>query len=227
MAKYSFSRVQRYALWKIHDGKCFWCGEPIRYRDVTIDHVIPESLDDKPDELMRIKTLYGLSSEFQVNDYCNWVPCHGTCNSSKQDHVFKGSPVIVIILEGIGRRAAAAARIEERIINEKRIDSIVGKLDALVEKEAISRAELIELFSDSKEVEERLLSQIDQHIKRVSDNWTVVGLNNDIATVTDGKFIGRTPIAKDVHYSWECPFCKSYGPWSGILCLSCGKRSHE
>ena len=227
MAKYNFSKAKRYALWKIHDGKCFWCGEPIRYRDVTIDHVIPESLADKPDELARIKTLYSLPNAFQINDYCNWVPCHGTCNSSKKDKIFKASPAMVKILEGIEKQSEGAAQIEQKVTNDKKFDDILGRLDALVEKDAISNTELVELFSDSKEEEKKLLGQIDQHIKRVSDVWTVVKLNNDVATVTDGAVIGRTPIGKDVHYTWECPFCKSYGPWSGVLCLSCGRKSHE
>ncbi len=167
MAKYNFSKAQRYALWKIHDGRCFWCGEPIRYRDVTIDHVIPESLADKPDELARIKTLFSLPDEFQINGYCNWVPCHGTCNSSKQDKIFKASPAMVKILEGIEKQSEEAAQIEQKVINNKQIDGILGRLDALVEKDAISNVELVELFSDSEEEEKRLLSQIDQHRKRV------------------------------------------------------------
>lgn len=227
MAKYAFSKAQRYALWRIYNGNCFWCGEPIRYRDVTIDHVIPESIGDNQDELIRIKTMYSLPQEFQINDYCNWVPCHGTCNSSKKDSIFKASPAMIKILEGIEKQAKKAAQIENKVIREKKIDTILGKLDALVENEAISGDEIVELFMDSEEAEIKLLAQIDQHIKRVSDNWTVVELNNDIATVTDGKVIGRTPVGKDAHYTWECPFCRSYGPWSGTLCLSCGKKSHE
>lgn len=227
MAKYAFSKAQRYALWKIYDAICFWCGEPIRYRDVTIDHVIPEKFADNQDELMRIKIMYSLPQEFHINDYCNWVPCHATCNSSKNDKIFKPSPAMVKILEGIGKQAEKAANIEKKVTSDKKIDATLGKLDALVENEAISNAEIVELFSDTKETEKELLAQIDQHLKRLSDDWTVIELKNDIATVTDGKVIGRTPVGKEAHYTWECPFCKSYGPWGGALCLSCGKRSHE
>lgn len=227
MPKYVFSKAQRYALWKVYNAICFWCGEPIRYKDVTIDHVIPEKFVDNQNEFMRIKTMYSLTQDFQINDYCNWVPCHGTCNSSKNDQIFKPSPAMIKILEGIQKQAENAANIEAKVKRDKKIDALLGKLDSLVENEVISNAEIVELFSDSKEAEKELLAKIDQHLKRVSNGWTVIGLNNDIATVTDGKILGRTPVGKEAHYTWKCPFCESYGPWSGVLCLSCGKRSHE
>jgi hypothetical protein len=25
----------------------------------------------------------------------------------------------------------------------------------------------------------------------------------------------------------ECPHCRNYGPWNGVICMSCGYRFHE
>lgn len=83
MAKYRFKTEQRFALWKASDRKCFWCGEPMVFREVTVDHIFPERLLNEPQELQRIAAEYGLGTEFAINDFCNWVPAHGRCNQEK------------------------------------------------------------------------------------------------------------------------------------------------
>lgn len=52
--------------------------------------------------------------------------------------------------------------------------------------------------------------------------WKTVDLTGKIATVTDGRLGGMTPVSKVPDVSWRCPFCGNYGPWNGIRCLTCG-----
>ena len=53
--KRKFSYPERFAVWHCNEHKCWWCKEPLRLVEVTVDHVLPESLLD--DELQRQKIL--------------------------------------------------------------------------------------------------------------------------------------------------------------------------
>lgn len=91
MAKYQFSPIQRMAIWKAHNEKCTYCGELVPFNDLEIDHILPESLLDHPDNLERIKLEYGLGSEFDVNSYSNWLPSCSSCNNRKRNRPFSES----------------------------------------------------------------------------------------------------------------------------------------
>ncbi len=58
----------------------------------------------------------------------------------------------------------------------------------------------------------------------VSGRWKVIKTEGNLATVTDGTTFGEMPI-NNPHISYLCPYCGSYGPWNGIICLTCGHRS--
>lgn len=92
MRKYKFNTIQKYALWVAFGKKCFYCGEPLAFSDVTIDHIIPEKLLGKPSLLKQLLEDYEILAsvpDFEINSYHNWVPSHGTkCNTRKGAHPF-------------------------------------------------------------------------------------------------------------------------------------------
>jgi hypothetical protein len=61
---------------------------------------------------------------------------------------------------------------------------------------------------------------------RVPDHWKIVSKNVNMATVTDGKRQGTTPI-KHHGDDFKCFQCGYYGPWNGVICLTCGQRTQE
>lgn len=87
MSKQRISDLERYALWHAYGKKCFYCGEPISYTALEVDHVIPECFLDRPSEYERISEEYGLCKDFPgfvINGLCNRVPAHGgSCNRRK------------------------------------------------------------------------------------------------------------------------------------------------
>ena len=109
--KHKFSSPERFALWQIHKFQCFWCGEPLRIVDCTVDHVIPESLLEKPDALQRRHDYYSLPEGFEINNFCNWVPCHAKCNSKKKETLHKASPAMIAILHELDKKAIEAQKI--------------------------------------------------------------------------------------------------------------------
>jgi hypothetical protein len=88
MAKYQFSDIERMAIWKAHKGRCAYCGEPTPFKDLHIDHILPESLLNNTDKLEEIKTEYGLGSQFKINSYYNWIPSCSKCNRTKSNKVY-------------------------------------------------------------------------------------------------------------------------------------------
>ena len=73
MAQYRFSTAERFGVWEAHDGMCFWCGEPLEYRHTTVDHVLPESLENDPKKLAAILKSFALALDFKINDFPNSV----------------------------------------------------------------------------------------------------------------------------------------------------------
>jgi len=60
---------------------------------------------------------------------------------------------------------------------------------------------------------------------RVPAHWKIVSKEGNMATVTDGQRKGTTPI-KNHGDSFECP-CGHYGPWNGVVCLTCGRKTQD
>ncbi|MBU3188745.1 PIN domain-containing protein [Clostridium bowmanii] len=59
----------------------------------------------------------------------------------------------------------------------------------------------------------------------VPDYWNIKKIDGNIAFVTDGKRAGYTSSQQNPDISFMCPYCGNYGPWNGVMCLSCGQRS--
>jgi len=93
MAKYQFFDIERMAIWQAHKRRCAYCGELTAFKDLQIDHILPESLLDNSDKLEEIKTEYGLDSEFDINNYYNWLPSCSKCNRTKSDRVYSKSGI--------------------------------------------------------------------------------------------------------------------------------------
>jgi hypothetical protein len=227
MSKYVFKYAEKYAVWKTYGPQCYWCGEPLRIQDCTIDHVIPEFLLGKPDDLARVRDLFSLPDDFGINDVVNWLPCHDACNRSKSAKVFRPTPLIQAILDKLQREAPKVRRIRDTYLANKAKDDLLGRVMAALEGQAISKDELRAALADPAiETDADLRALRDDvffHIDTV--RWKAIELKGNIAIVSDGRYGGITPIVENPDSSWLCPHCMSYGPWNGIICLTCGHRS--
>lgn len=105
MGKYRFNNLEKFVVWKGYECKCFWCGEPLEFKNTSIDQVIPESLLETIGKFEQIKLLYKLPGEFEINNFENWVPAHANCNSRKNKKIFSNSPVMLMVLDQIVKNA--------------------------------------------------------------------------------------------------------------------------
>lgn len=222
MAKYRFSAEQRFGVWHAYDGLCFWCGEPLPFQDTTIDHVLPESLEDEEAKLQSVKAMYGLDDKFNINCYSNWVPAHARCNQRKTDKLFSPSPAMLAILDRVDRRAPYAESAAANATADKQKGRILGRLESALAAATITREEVEQLIAGIQQ--EPMIANVNV-VLHISPHWKIVHESNGLATVTDGKRAGITPVASNPHHTWLCGHCGQYGPWNGVICMSCGKMS--
>ncbi len=226
MSKHKFTFQQKFAVWKFYGPQCYWCGEPLRLQETTIDHLVPEYLLENKDEYCKVARLYGLSADFKINSYSNWIPCHSHCNSSKNDRILTPTPMIQAILEKLIRNEKELEIIEQRISRDAKKDKILAKIMVALENEEISKEEIDEIFIGAETSSDEDIHTLYQEVKTHLDpKWKVVHLSGNIATVTNGKFAGATPISDHPDSSWLCPNCGFYGPWNGVRCMTCGQIS--
>lgn len=222
MAKHSFSSAESFGVWHAFDGLCFWCGAPVSFQEVTVDHVIPEAIGEDEGKVISIKTMYGLAENFEINSYQNWVPAHGKCNQWKGQDIFSPSPVMLAILERVAKRAHFAEAAATNAVADKNKGRILGRLRSALEAETITKGEVQELLAGIEQ--EAMLPNADV-VLQVSPHWSIVHERNGLATVTDGIRAGITPVIPNPHHSWRCLNCGQYGPWNGVICMSCGQMS--
>ena len=53
--KYRFSPLQRLSIWEAFNKKCIYCDAPISFKELHIDHIIPEGLQNKPEKYSKIR----------------------------------------------------------------------------------------------------------------------------------------------------------------------------
>ena len=80
--------IERVAIWSAHSKRCAYCGEPLRYSDLEIDHILPLSLTKSPDKLKNLISRLALPLDFSIAALRNLLPAHRICNSKKRDRVF-------------------------------------------------------------------------------------------------------------------------------------------
>jgi hypothetical protein len=227
MGKYKFSNSQRYVVWLTHNGCCFWCQEPMLYRDVTVDHIIPEYYIDRPEELSSIIELYGLPNDFDLNDFANWVPSHTKCNQRKSIKLFEVCPASLTILTRVLKKGITARKQHTKLLSDITNDKKLAILQMKLEKGDCTGDDLVEMMIRTRAVTLDRLEPTNHKdiLNRLSPGWTISQMDGEYAVLTDGNRSGITPAWESPDASWQCPHCGSFGPWKGIICQSCGQRS--
>lgn len=151
MAKRRFSNVERYALWRAYDGRCFYCEKPLDFQNMTIDHIVPEWLSEHPQELWRLRREYEIDStcpNFQINDFGNWAPaCPHRCNGRKGAQVFPKKLTLLLLQEAQRRLGRVHQEVEILCGNRSR-GHLFGSLGAAIENKRLSVGEVREFIAN-------------------------------------------------------------------------------
>ena len=151
MSKYRFSYVERYALWKAYDGRCFYCEKPIDFQEMTVDHVIPERLIEHPDEMKQLIQEYEIDEifpGFQINDFANWVPAHlRKCNTRKGTEIFP-KKMTLLLLQEVQRHLYKVRQELEALSRKRTTAHLFGSLSALIENNHLTVQQVREFMSE-------------------------------------------------------------------------------
>lgn len=149
MRHYSIAFATRYALWRAYDMKCFYCGEPVDFINLTIDHVLPQSLVDNNIPLDRVLLDYEIAENFpgfSIDSLSNLVPSHGaSCNFRKSDALFpKRATLFYLTL--VRDRLPKVVKELKRLRTTAERGEVLGGLGTLLESGDISEREVIDIL---------------------------------------------------------------------------------
>jgi hypothetical protein len=134
--------IVRAAIYLEYNGTCFYEGLPLRFKDMHIDHIIPEYLENT-DDLKLIVNRLGLPIDFSLNSLYNLVPCNPNVNQVKNK---KQYPIEFLSHCIHMRTSTIVKKIKDRILvlsEEHKSDRNLARLYSRLSE-----------FSDKKKLEE-------------------------------------------------------------------------
>jgi hypothetical protein len=187
--KRKFSYAERYAVWLCHGPKCSWCREPLRLVETTIDHQLPESLlyDDARRQAVFVE--YGLSKDFNINGFENWLPCHNHCNQSKGDKSSGFVPGVKAILDRLSAKAQEVSRVADSVALNIAKDKVFKAIFAGLERRTITALDL------------------DQLLQAFVRDPAKAGVPDDVIILDSGHWVPRDSIVYEGTCRCERPEC--------------------
>lgn len=224
MSTYKFSPAERAAIYSTHGEKCYLCSNPLNLKTMEVDHIIPESLLQKPVELQTVLNAFGLPADFDLNSFANWLPACRPCNGTKNDMVFKPTPIIQLHLQRAIARAGDAQALAAETVSERKIANALNVLerardDGKLDDKVIQT--LIEFISRHRQ------PGLSGQPIRLSPLYEIITEQNGTQLVRGPYGVGGRPAIRDLHSSFSCPNCGSIAAWNGARCVICGEMNDE
>ena len=139
----------RIGLWEAHGRRCTYCGDPLPYRELEIDHIIPQHLGGNLQALAELLSTLGLTRDFDLNDPRNLLPAHRHCNAKKAGMVFQPQNAR-FYLELASRCTGRVANEEQQYLRHSRTDRILAALQLALESGDLSRDQVAGLVSPAR-----------------------------------------------------------------------------
>ena len=140
----SVPTLVRIGLWEAHGRKCAYCGEPVSYRELEIDHIIPQYLGGNLQALAELLSTLGLARDFDLNDTYNLLPAHRYCNAKKAGMVFQPQNAR-FYLELASKLADRVAKEAQKHLRRIRSDRLFAALQLACESGDLSSDEVARL----------------------------------------------------------------------------------
>lgn len=151
MKKYNKNgQAVRYAIWKAHNHLDFYSGNIIEYGMLEIDHIIPISLKQCPEELNSVLKQLGLPENFELDSLHNYVPTTKTSNNKKKDIKFSKN-CCILALEIAKRKVSVIEKMIKSFEDQKDVVENITKLKSIVAKEEKEIENVINILTDEKE----------------------------------------------------------------------------
>ena len=151
MSQQRFSDIDRRALWEAHRKRCLYCRQPLVFKELLIDHVVPEVLLKTPERLAEIKASHGLGDTFDVEGDRNLAPACYACNLDKRDRLLSAEQ-LAILLSRIQERIPEVRRLRARYEQAAGADDVILGLICAMQTgivEARDVSEILRKFESS------------------------------------------------------------------------------
>jgi hypothetical protein len=224
MSAYKFSPAERAAIYSTHGEKCYLRSKPLNLKTMEVDHIIPESLIEKPKELQTALNTFGLPSDFDLNSFANWLPACRPCNGTKNDLVFEPTPMVQVHLQRAIAKAADAQALAAETVSKRKIENArnvpeCARDDGTLDDEVIQT--LSEFISQHRQPD------LSGHPVLLTPLYEIITEQNGIQLVRGPYGVGGRPAVRDPRSSFSCPNCGSIAAWNGARCVICGKMNDE
>jgi hypothetical protein len=90
--------------------RCYWCNEPVSFRYMAVDHIIPRTVTAQ--RLTELKTRFGLPADFGVHRPGNLAPICTPCNTKKSSSDYGHLPAL---LDHLQHAAAVAPKVVKQV----------------------------------------------------------------------------------------------------------------
>lgn len=172
MKKYKFNLIERQCLYEVYDRRCFYCGELVYFRELQIDHIVPENLIQNKSKYQVFMMESGLSNSFQINSYSNWVPSHSRCNNRKSGAMFDLKTTLYY-LGLVERKIEKILKIENSIKSKIDSDILLTTITLALSENKLDFSEiksLVSLYDKTDKAKFRLSSEL-EFVDRLYRNW--------------------------------------------------------
>jgi hypothetical protein len=207
MKKHKFTYPERYAVWHCHGRRCWLCREPLRLVDTTIDHLFPESLLEDDERRKEVLGEYGLTDDFNINGFNNWLPCHSHCNQTKANRTLGYIPGYAFVLQRLTKLAPKVERTAREVSSDVTKDEVFRTLFAALERETVTTEDLRQLLE--KLVEEPTPRAIPEDIILLEGGYWVY--RQDVAR--QGECQCERNACVDSEGKVYCYFPRDLSPW--------------
>ena len=141
MAQQRFSDVHRRALWEGRRKRCLYCGKPLLFKELVIDHVIPEKIAKNAQQVDDLRITHGLGAGFDIAGDENLAPACHACNTDKIDRVFSPEHAALILTQ-VEDRLSKVNRLKARYQKQAIDDDMMLGVSMALERGLISPAEV-------------------------------------------------------------------------------------
>lgn len=162
MSQQRFSDIDRRALWEAHRKRCLYCRHPLVFKELLIDHVVPEAVIRTPERLAEIKASHGLGDAFDVQGDSNLASACYACNLDKRDRLLPPEQ-LAILLTRVQERIPEVRRLRAKYEQSAGADDVILGLICAMESGIVRAQDVSEILRkfDSSDADVTLYRSIE------------------------------------------------------------------
>lgn len=192
--------------------------------DFQVDHIIPESLLKRPQELADVLDSYGLPQDFDLHSFSNWLPACSRCNRKKSSRIFSPTPIVQVYLQEASDNSEKVREAYNRRLSEQEIGRVLATLTKAAENNQLSddHFEIITSISKYRSPQDNILITKSRYIP-----YSRVLKNDRNISIIEGPYgVGGGPSLERIDEGQQVPcfVCESCH-FNGTRCVTCGNSN--